>query len=117
MALALPALECHDAGLRSSEPARLRAACCVIVNNIGVLAKHVLSGRDGQRLRSSSPYLMALAAHRADFTVFSGLSHPGVTGGHSTDNSFLTSARGAFKASFRNTISLDQLRRRADRPG
>jgi hypothetical protein len=31
-----------------------------------------------------------------------------VTSGHSTDNCFLTSARGAFKAGFRNTISLDQ---------
>ena len=31
-----------------------------------------------------------------------------MTSGHSTDNCFLTSARGAFKAGFRNTISLDQ---------
>jgi hypothetical protein len=45
---------------------------------------------------------------RNEFSVFSGLSHPGVTGGHSTDNCFLTSARGAFKAGFRNSISLDQ---------
>jgi hypothetical protein len=49
-----------------------------------------------------------LAEVRNEFSVFSGLSHPGVTGGHSTDNCFLTSARGAFKAGFRNSISLDQ---------
>src|SRR6185369_7026726 len=37
-----------------------------------------------------------------------GLSHPGVTGGHSADNCLLTAARGAFKSGFRNSISLDQ---------
>ena len=34
---------------------------------------------------------------RKEFTVFSGLSHPGVTGVHSTDNCFLSNP-GAFQA-------------------
>lgn len=107
IALALPALD-------AMTPIRIRAAAVptprrmlVIVNNIGVFAKPFFPVESG-RGYPLSPYLMALAAHREDLTVFSGLSHPGVTGGHSTDNSFLTAARGAFKASFRNTISLDQ---------
>ncbi len=103
LALALPTLDCL-ASVPKTAPAR---RLLVIVNNIGLFAKQFFptaNGRDYQL----SPYLSVLAAHRDDFTVFSGLSHPGVTGGHSTDNSFLTSARGAFKASFRNTISLDQ---------
>jgi len=79
----------------------------VMVNNLGVLAKHFFPATAGREYELS-PYLSALADFRKDFTVFSGFSHPGVTGGHSTDNCFLTSARGAFKSGFRNTISLDQ---------
>ncbi len=45
---------------------------------------------------------------RDDFTVFSGLSHPDVAGGHSTENCFLTGARGPTRSGFRNSISLDQ---------
>jgi len=98
--LGLPFLEC---AATTPPPQRM----LVIANNIGVLPKLFFPtavGRDYEL----SPYLSALANFRSDFTVFSGLSHPGVTGGHSTDNCFLTAARGAFKAGFRNTISLDQ---------
>ncbi len=107
VAMALPALECMTPVFaRSAAPAAPRRML-VIVNNIGVLSKHFFPAQTGNDYELS-PYLTGLADCRKDFTVFSGLSHPGVTGGHSTDNSFLTSARGAFKANFRNTISLDQ---------
>ncbi len=111
VALALPALECMTpvfarASARNAAPTTPRRML-VIVNNIGVLSKHFFPAQAGSDYELS-PYLSGLAGFRKDFTVFSGLSHPGVTGGHSTDNSFLTSARGAFKANFRNTISLDQ---------
>jgi hypothetical protein len=106
--LALPWLECMTpsfarAGSVSQPPFRM----LIIANNLGVLPKPFFpqtTGRDYEL----SPYLSALAEFRQDFTVFSGLSHPGVTGGHSTDNCFLTAARGAFKSGFRNSISLDQ---------
>jgi hypothetical protein len=55
-----------------------------------------------------SPSLATLAKFRDDFTVFSGLSHPGVVGGHSTENCFLTASRGPTRSGFRNQISLDQ---------
>jgi len=45
---------------------------------------------------------------RGKFTVFSGLSHPAVSGGHSTENCFLTGAKDPTGSGFRNTISLDQ---------
>ena len=54
----------------------------IIANNLGVLPKYFFpqtAGRDYEL----SPYLSALAEFRSDFTVFSGVSHPGVTGGHS----------------------------------
>ena len=43
-----------------------------------------------------------------EFTVFSGLSHPGVDGGHANEVSFLPAPHPA-GAAFRNSISLDQL--------
>jgi uncharacterized protein DUF1552 len=106
--LALPLLECMKplfarAGTADQPPRRM----LIIANNLGVLPKYFFpegAGRDYEL----SPYLSELAGFRQEFTVFSGLSHPGVTGGHSTDNCFLTAARGAFKSGFRNSISLDQ---------
>ena len=79
----------------------------LISNNLGVLPKPFFpeaTGRDYEL----SPYLAELAEFRDDFTVISGLSHPDVDGGHSTENCFLTAARGPTKSGFRNTISLDQ---------
>ncbi len=79
----------------------------LISNNLGVLPKPFFpegTGRDYEL----SPYLADLAEFRDDFTVISGLSHPDVDGGHSTENCFLTAARGPTKSGFRNTISLDQ---------
>jgi uncharacterized protein DUF1552 len=103
--LALPMLECMTPmfAREDAPPRRL----LVIVNNLGVLPKLFFpqtAGRDYEL----SPYLSTLAEFRHDFTVFSGLSHPGVSGGHSADNCLLTAARGAFKSGFRNSISIDQ---------
>jgi len=49
-----------------------------------------------------------LQEHRRDFTVFSGVAHPNVDGGHPSDVSFLTAAPHPASSSFRNSISLDQ---------
>ena len=65
--------------------------------------------RDDGRDYKPSPYLKLLEEHRADFTVFSGVSHPGVDGGHPSDIAFLTCAPHPASSSFRNSISLDQL--------
>lgn len=56
-------------------------------------------------------YLEKLKAHRNDFTVFSGLSHPDSNGnnGHASELTWLTSASRPGLAGFRNTLSLDQL--------
>jgi hypothetical protein len=42
-------------------------------------------------------------------TVFSGVSYPGVDGGHASERSFLTGAPGASRGSFRNSVSVDQV--------
>src|SRR5881397_992435 len=78
-----------------------------ICNNLGLLPEHFFpkeSGRD----YALSPYLEILKEHRNDFTVFSGVWHPDVDGGHPADNCFLTAAPHPGSAGFHNTISLDQ---------
>lgn len=79
----------------------------LISNNLGVLPRLFFPKRTG-RGYELSPYLADLSEYRDDFTVLSGLSHPDVDGGHSTENCFLTAARGPTKSGFRNSISLDQ---------
>lgn len=86
-----------------AKPRRMLAIC----NNLGLLGDLFFptgAGKDYQ----SSPYLDLLQAHRQDFSVFSGVSHPNVDGGHPADICFLTAAPHPGSSSFRNTISLDQ---------
>lgn len=78
-----------------------------ICNNLGLLPEHFFPKEAG-RDYALSPYLELLKEHRDDFTVFSGVSHPEVDGGHPADNCFLTAAPHPGSAGFRNTISLDQ---------
>ena len=78
-----------------------------ICNNLGLLPDLFFPTGTGREY-AASPYLKLLEAHRNDFTVFSGVSHPNVDGGHPSDISFLTAAPHPASSSFRNTISLDQ---------
>jgi hypothetical protein len=78
-----------------------------ICNNLGLLPEYFFPKGNG-RDYTPSPYLDLLQEHRKDFTVFSGVSHPNVDGGHPSDISFLTAAPHPASSSFRNTISLDQ---------
>jgi len=78
-----------------------------ICNNLGLLPEHFFPKESG-RGYPLSPYLEVLQEHRNDFTVFSGVSHPDVDGGHPADNCFLTAAPHPGSGGFRNTISLDQ---------
>lgn len=78
-----------------------------ICNNLGLLGENFFPNGTGPDY-ALSPYLRLLGEHRQDFTVFSGVSHPNVDGGHPSDISFLTAAPHPASSSFRNTISLDQ---------
>ncbi len=107
VALALPWLESTaPATPRNSSPAA-PGRMLLVSNNLGVLPGPFFPKRPGGDYELS-PYLSELAEFRDDFTVFSGLSHPDVAGGHSTENCFLTAARHPTRSGFRNTISLDQ---------
>jgi len=102
--LGLPLLEQNVSRAASQTPPK---RMLLISNNLGVLPQHFFPKHKGAGY-TLSPYLKELAAFRNDFTIFSGLSHPAVTGGHSTENCFLTAARDPTRSGFRNSISLDQ---------
>jgi hypothetical protein len=86
-----------------TKPRRMLAVC----NNLGLLPDQFFP-KDPGRDYKPSPYLEILTEHRNDITVFSGVSHPDVDGGHPADNCFLTAAPHPGRGGFRNTISLDQ---------
>ena len=99
--MALPFLEAF--GKEPAAPRRILAIC----TNLGVLERHFFPEQAG-RDYALTPYLAAIKDHRDQFTIFSGTSHPDVTGGHSAEVSYLSAAPQPGTASFRNSISLDQ---------
>jgi hypothetical protein len=107
VALALPFLESMVPAFAQKSAAAKPRRMIAICNNLGLLGENFFpqgSGRD----YTPSPYLKLLQEHRNDFSVFTGVSHPNVDGGHPADICFLTAAPHPGSGSFRNTISLDQ---------
>jgi len=112
--LALPLLD-------SMIPMRARAAdetniqrLIAIQTNQGILPQFFFPKGEGKDYEASK-YLKLLDAHRDRMTIFSGVSHPEVDGGHSAEKCFLTAAPHPGRGGFRNTISVDQYA--ADRIG
>ncbi len=108
VSLALPFLD-------AMIPTRARAATAkspkrmVAINlPLGLYAPKLFPEKAGREY-ALTPYLEIARELRDDFTIFSGVSHPGVDGGHDAEKSFLTAAPKPGSRSFRNTISLDQL--------
>lgn len=106
--LALPLLDAMQPVLAQPKPAAKPRRMLAICNNLGLLADQFFPQGVGREYKAS-PYLEALQPHRNQFTVFSGVSHPNVDGGHPADVCFLTAAPHPGSSSFRNTISLDQV--------
>jgi hypothetical protein len=105
VAMALPLLDrfLFAAPGPGHSPRRILAIC----NNLGLLPDRFFPANSG-RDYELSPTLEVLKAHRRDFTVFGGVMHPDVDGGHPADNCFLTAAPHPSNGGFRNTISIDQ---------
>ncbi len=106
--LALPFLEAMmpafvTAAAAGGPPRRM--VC--IETNMGILPQFFFPEKAGSDYQPSL-YLERLAAHRKQLTVFSGVSHPGVTGGHAAERCFLTGTPHPERGGFRNWISLDQ---------
>jgi hypothetical protein len=60
-----------------------------IETNMGIMPQFFFPEKGGADYELS-PYLTKIATHRPNMTVFSGVSFPGVTGGHQAERCFLT---------------------------
>ena len=107
VALGLPLLDSMSPAFAKTAPLTAPHRFLGICNNLGLLPEKFFPGASGFGY-DLSPYLQQLAANRDKFTVFSGVSHPDVDGGHPADICFLTAAPRPASSGFRNTISLDQ---------
>ena len=105
--LTLPLLEsmAKAEGQESAKELPRRMIC--INTTLGLHTPNLFPTRAGTDYELT-PYLEPLRDFRSDLTVFSGLSHPDVDGGHPTELCYLTSAPHPRADNFRNTISLDQ---------
>ena len=106
--LTLPLLEAMTSSraqaATANEPPR-RMIC--INTTLGLHTPNLFPAQAG-RDYELTPYLEPIQEFRDDLTVFSGLSHPDVDGGHPAEMCYLTSAPHPRADNFQNTISLDQ---------
>src|SRR4051794_33059017 len=83
VAMSLPFLEAMTPVFATTASAAAAAAVprrmVAIETNMGILPQFFFPEKAGRDF-ALSPYLAKLAAHRSNLTVFSGVSHPGVTG-------------------------------------
>jgi hypothetical protein len=111
VALALPLLEGMAvpllAGGGDAPSAPVPRRLVAIETNMGIMPQFFFPEKAG-RDYAGTVYLDRLAAHRRNLTVFSGVSLPGVTGGHASDRCFLTGTPHPERGGFRNWVSLDQ---------
>ncbi len=116
VAIALPALDAMApvrsvlaGGVFAKEEAVPQQRMIMICTSLGLHGPSLFPESAGRDYKNT-PYLEYLKDHRDDFTVFSGLSHPDQSGadGHSSQMTWLTSARNPGLGGFRNTISVDQ---------
>lgn len=101
--LALPWLESFADAKADAPPKRAVFICTAL----GLHAPYLYPKTTGRNYEPTQ-YLSLLKEHRADYTLYSGLSHPDQGGEHETERTFLTAARNPQQDGFRNSISIDQ---------
>ncbi len=103
--LALPLLESmNPAWSKEAAPPRRAVFICT---TLGLHAPALYPKTTGPDYEPTH-YLGLLKAHRKDFTLFSGLSHPQQGGEHQCEMSWLSAAPNPGMDGFRNSISIDQ---------
>jgi hypothetical protein len=106
--LGLPLLDAMTPSSAASGVQATPRRMVAIQTNQGIMPQFFFPEKAGRDF-ALTPYLEPLAAHRDRMTVFSGVSLPGVDGGHAADKCFLTGTPHPARGGFRNNISLDQL--------
>jgi len=106
--LGLPLLEAMRPAFAATGPAKQAKRFVGVSLSLGLHNPNLVPEGAGADYKPSR-YLQSLQDLRQDFTVVSGSSHPGVTGGHTAEGSIFSACPNARGATSRNTISLDQL--------
>jgi len=108
VAVAVPWLSAMRPARGGAEPAGPPRRFVAMTLGLGLLPENLNPAETGPGY-APSRYLAPLDDLRDRFTVISGTSHPGVSGGHRAESSLLSAAPMTASAQTRNTISLDQL--------
>jgi len=105
VAMALPWLESmQPAWAKEQAPPKRMVLIC---NTLGLHAPALFPKKTGADYELTD-YLSIIKAHRKDFTLFSGLSHPGQGGEHQCEMTWLSAAPNPGMDGFQNSISVDQ---------
>lgn len=109
-AIALPFLDFMSPSVFAAQDndAGPRRRMIFINLHLGFMANRFTPKQSGRNYKPTE-YLKVINEFRDEYTVITGTSHPGVNGAHTADVSFLTGAPDAASASFRNTVSVDQI--------
>ncbi len=108
IALGLPLLDAMTPAF-AAERAETRAKRFVGVSlSLGLHNPNLVPAKAGRGYEASR-YLKSLQDIRDDFSIVSGSSHPGVTGGHTAEGSIFSACPNQRGLTSRNTVSLDQL--------
>ncbi|MEM1441882.1 MAG: DUF1552 domain-containing protein [Verrucomicrobiota bacterium] len=108
VSLALPALDAMAPAFAKAPEAEHAKRFVGVSLSLGLHDPHLVPETAGKDYQPSR-YLQSLQDIRDDFTVVSGSSHPGVSGGHSAEGSIFSACPNQSGSASRNTISLDQL--------
>ena len=90
VALALPLLDAMRPAWAADSAVAVPRRMVAIETNMGILPQFFFPEQAGPRLRADALPAEAGRASASNLTVFSGVSHPGVTGGHAAEKCFLT---------------------------
>ncbi|MEM1303512.1 MAG: DUF1552 domain-containing protein, partial [Planctomycetota bacterium] len=101
----LTAMQSAFAGPTVSAPPKRFVAMTL---GLGLLSENLYPKQTG-RAYEASPYLKKLEDLRDKLTVISGVSHPGVLGGHRAEACILTANPAGSSGRAKNSVSLDQL--------
>ncbi|MEM9282587.1 MAG: DUF1552 domain-containing protein [Verrucomicrobiota bacterium] len=108
VSLALPTLDAMTPAFAKIEEAEQAKRFVGVSLSLGLHNPHLVPETAGKDY-TPSRYLQSLQDIRNDFSVISGSSHPGVSGGHSAEGSIFSACPNQGGSASRNTISLDQL--------
>ena len=108
VALCLPLLDAMKPAFASESNGKNAKRFVGVSLALGLHNPNLVPETKGKNYKPSR-YLTDLHDLRNEFTVVSGTSHPGVSGGHSAEGSIFSACPNARGSASRNTISLDQL--------